>query len=136
MASVVGDVLGLTILRGPDVNNGAENNAFKTYHGVLFVNNSVAGTATQVVGGTDTLDVDCGAAIQAQTRNGKTVTVRGIPQICVPLANSVLQFAGTTTVSSNTVSITPRTNAWNANATITAVTATRPYGLAVTWTEA
>lgn len=136
MAAVVGDVLALTIVRGPDVNNGAENANFKTFHGILWLNNAVAGVNTQVAGGTDTLDCNVQTAIAAQTRNGKTATVRGVPQVCSPLMNSVNSFSGTTTVSSQTASITPKTSDWTTNATITAVAATRPYGLAVTWTEA
>ncbi len=137
MAAVVANVLAVELGRQDDIANGAWNAAFHVKCAKVYVDNNVGGvTPTQVAGGTDTLDCNLVTAIQNATRNGKTVTIRGVPQVCQVLQNSVLQFAGTTTISVATVSISPVTNNWSSNATITAVAATIPYGISVCYTEA
>lgn len=78
---------------------------------------------TQVAGGTDTLDVDLDAIIEAYLRQGKTCTVRTVGNVAIVGAArnaSGTAFGATFTFSSETISITPKTTDWSTNATIAA----------------
>jgi hypothetical protein len=87
---------------------------------IVYIEN---GTSSTVAGGTDTLDCDLGAAIQGKVRNGKTVTIRSADVAVGPAYVGGTAYGATSSMSSNTVSITPKSAAdWTTNATLPANT--------------
>jgi hypothetical protein len=87
--------------------------------------------ATQVAGGTDTLDFDLSSAAVHGLRSGETLTPRSA---CVPQCaqSSSTEYAGTVSISGSTVSLTPKTTAaWSANATVAASALVIPFGVKV-----
>lgn len=142
MAARTASVRGVVIERGNDDARGAActNYAIATLkRATVYIDSN----GVDVAGGTDTLDCDLGAAIQNSVRNGKTVTVR---TLCISQAQvndnagAETAYAGYHTVSSNTVSITPKSTSYltgGTNATITGThTVVQPYGVFVAYTEA
>lgn len=142
MASVTASVRGCVIERGNDDAPGAAvtNYAISTLkRATVYIDSN----GVDVAGGTDTLDCNLATAIQNSVRNGKTVTVR---TLCVSQAlindnaGAQVGYAGYHTVSSNTVSITPKSTSYltgGTNATITgAHVVVQPYGVYVAYTEA
>jgi len=134
MASVTATVHSIVIERGnDDLHSSAIGNLRRAT--VYIDNNSV----TAVAGGTDTLDCNLATAIQNSVLDGKTVTVRtyALSQAAMTAAAT---FAGYVTLSTNTISITPKTDGYltgSTNATIPASTAiTCPYGVYVVYTVA
>lgn len=92
---------------------------------VLYVNNG----ATQVAGGTDTLDVVVDTLL-AGIRSGATFTLRDWAVWQGGRNSSDVEYVATGTVSSNTISLTPKTPAaWSSNATIAASALTVPMGI-------
>ncbi len=107
---------------------------------VYFDNNG-----TQVAGGTDTLSIDLGAAIQNSARNGKIVTIQNFAMSQafasrVPSTGVETILAGYATISGNVLSVTPKTTGWVTGSTNGTMSATdqsvRPFGVYVTFTEA
>lgn len=142
MAAVTATVRNVVIERGSDDARGASC----TNYAIASLKRATVyfdPNGTDVAGGTDTLDCNLATAIQNVTRNGKTVTVR---TCCVSQAlvndNSGTEtaYAGYLTVSSNTVSITPKSTSYltgGTNATITgSVPVVQPYAVFVGYTEA
>lgn len=102
-------------------------NATRRIRAIIYVNNG----ATQVAGGTDTLDVNVATLLAAALDNGKTYTLRD--WMVFQLAqSSAATFAATGSVSGSTISLTPKTPAdWSTNAIITASSLLVPFGIAV-----
>lgn len=138
MSAVTATVLGVVIERGDD--DARANAIGNLKRATVYLTTG----GQDVAGGTDTLDCNLATAIAASTRNGKTVTVRGTPLITQAYANvtgtTETTYAGYLTLSTATISITPKTNGYltgSTNATITgAHTVLRPYGVTVAYTEA
>lgn len=145
MAAVTAIVVGFEMSQGdhqaaPGSNQG---NEFKGYV-------SLSNGATQVAGGTDTLDCNLATTIQNQRRNGKTVTVINLYHVAVAECarnTSGTAFDALLTISTNTISVRPKTPAdGTTDATITASAIgddtgsvganARPYKLFVSWREA
>ena len=145
MAAVTAIIAGFRIYEG-DHQASAGSNQGNEFKGALYIHNG----ATQVAGGTDTLDCNLATAIQNQRRNGKTVTVITIAHVAI--AECARNASGTAfdasfTISSNTVSLTPKTLAdGTTNATIAASAIggdtgnikpeARAYAVFVSWREA
>lgn len=97
------------------------------------------GTSSTVIGGTDTLDCDLSAAISGKVRNGKTVTIRSADVAVGPAYIGSTAYGATSSLSTNTVSITPKAASdWSTNATIPANTTTtyRCFRVACWYSEA
>lgn len=88
--------------------------------------------ATQVAGGTDTLDLAVSTVAESRMRGGLTLTPRSW-LIVQPVLGASVEYAGTITNSSGTLQITPKlASDWSTNATIAANGATNaPYVLHV-----
>jgi hypothetical protein len=134
MAARTAIVRAVEIVRGNDqARNGETLTATKV--ALVSIDNGSVGT---VIGGTDTLDCDLSAAISAVVRNGRTVAVRGA---CVagPAHVSGTAYAATHSLSSNTISLTPKSASdWSTNATLPVgpVSANdRPFMVAVCYSE-
>ena len=90
--------------------------------------------ATQVAGGTDTLDLSVSASVdtlsglaETRMRQGLTLTIRSC-QVVQPLQSSSTEYAATLAVSGSKIQLTPKTVAdWSTNATIAASAAVIPY---------
>lgn len=138
MSAVVANSVGVQLVRGDDANVAGENANFKVKNYIIYFDHNVGGnTLTAVTGGTDTLDVAVDTLINAATRNNKTVTLRAAAICQCAHDTNGSSYSGTITISSNTVSVTPRTSAWNSNANLSASYGLdRPYGLFVTVNEA
>jgi hypothetical protein len=123
MSAVTATLLDCVILAGP---HDAGSTAKKHLRAVLYVTNG----ATQVAGGTDTLDVNVRTALQTFFRNSVLYTLRA--SMVYQTAMGTAEYAGTLSTSSNTISLNPEsiTN-WTTDATIAASNLTRPYGIAV-----
>jgi hypothetical protein len=128
-------VRAVEIVRGDDLARAGETTT-ATKVALVSIDNGSAGT---VIGGTDTLDCDLSAAIAAFVRSGKTVSVRGA-SVAGPAHVSGTAYAATSSLSSNTISLTPKVAAdWSTNATLPVgpVSATdRPFMVSVTYSEA
>lgn len=127
-------VRAVDIVRGNDMaRNGETTTALKV--AIVSIDNGNVGS---VIGGTDTLECDLSAAISGIVRNGRTVTVRGA---CVVGAAHVsgTAYAATSSLSSNTIALTPKAAAdWSTNATVPVgpvSAADRPYMIAVGYSE-
>jgi hypothetical protein len=134
MAAVTARLIAVQFYRGDDDAVGAENANFKVKNYLLSFDNG----GTQVAGGTDTLNLDVGAAITGNNHEGKTVTLRAACLAkCFYDAASGTSFAATISISSNTVQLTPVTSNWSSNGTITSsMKGDRPYQIFVTVNEA
>lgn len=138
MASVTATVVDVAIERGDDDARAAAIGNLK--RATVYINNG----GTAVAGGTDTLDCNLATAIQNSVRNGKTVSVRtvAISQALTTQTTAGVEVthAGYMTLSTNTISITPKSDGYltgSTNSTITASLAVpRPYGVFVAYTEA
>lgn len=90
--------------------------------------------ATQVAGGTDTLDLSVSASVdtlsglaETRMRQGLTLTIRSY-QVVQPLQSSSTEYAATLAVSGSKIQLTPKSAAdWSTNATIAASAAVIPY---------
>lgn len=140
MTAVSATVQGVVIERGPDDARAAAIGTLR--RATVYFDN---GGTTAIAGGTDTLDVDLAAAIQNSVHDGKTVTVRtfAISQALTTRVASTgveVTHAGYATISSNTVSVTPKSNGYvtgSTNSTIAASTPiVKPYGVFVAYTVA
>lgn len=145
MAAVTAIISGFHQIQG-DHQASAGTNQGNEFKGLLYIHNG----ATAVAGGTDTLDCNLATAIQNQRRNGKTVTV--ITSAHVAIAECARNASGTAfdasfTISTNTISITPKTPSdGTTNATIAASaiggdggnikSEARPYAVFVSYREA
>ncbi|NBW23702.1 MAG: hypothetical protein EBR82_88735 [Caulobacteraceae bacterium] len=125
MAVVAGTVQAVELVRGPDDAYGNEIATGQMLSASLSIWND---TSSVVNAGTpDTLDVNAATAIQNARRDGKTVTVRTAAIVQTLVVGSTA-YAGTITLSSNTVKITPQTAAWSGTPTIPAnTTETKRY---------
>lgn len=138
MAVVTASVRAVELIRGNDDARGSAIGALK--RAVVYIDSN----GVDVVGGTDTLDCNLATAIQNSVRNGKTVTVRGAPAICQAIvtdsSGTETTRAGYLTLSTNTISITPKTDGYvtgSTNGTVTgAQSVVQPYGVFVAYTEA
>ena len=138
MAAVTATVQNVVIERGDDDARATAIGNLK--RATVYIDNG----GTAVAGGTDTLDCNLATAIQNSVRNGKTVTVRtvAISQALTTqtTAGAEVTHAGYMTLSSNTISITPKSDGYltgSTNSTITAsLDVVRPYGVFVAYTEA
>lgn len=133
MAAVSASNTSVEILRADDDAPAfaGESNNFRLKRAVIYGTNG----STAVAGGTDTLDFACGTLIQNSVRNGKTVTVRAA---CVYQCASTgaTTYAATSSISTNTVSLTPKTSDWSTNATVSASTLVKPFAILVSYSEA
>lgn len=134
MAAVTARIIAVQFVRGDDDSVGAENANFKTKNYLISFDNN----ATQVAGGTDTLNVAVNTVIPGNNHEGKTVTLRAAC-LAKPFydAASGTSFAGTLSLSGSTVQLTPVTSDWSSNGTITnTMKGDRPYQIFVTVNEA
>lgn len=139
MAAVSLVARNVVLERGPDAARASSLSALKVAT-VYCDGNGVA-----MVGGTDTITIDLGSAIQSSTRNGKTVTVRGV-MVVQPITTQVASTGvettreGYVTFSGNTLTLIPKTDGYltgSTNGTVSATeTVVAPYGIAVAYTEA
>lgn len=138
MSAVTAVVQNVVIERGDDDARATAVGNLK--RATVYIDNG----GTAVAGGTDTLDCNLATAIQNSVRNGKTVTVRtvAVSQALTTQTTAGVEVthAGYMTLSSNTISITPKSNGYltgSTNSTITAsLDVVRPYGVFVAYTEA
>lgn len=138
MSAVTATVQNVVIERGDDDARAAAIGNLK--RATVYIDNG----GTAVAGGTDTLDCNLATAIQNSVRNGKTVTVRtvAVSQALTTQTTAGVEVthAGYMTLSSNTISITPKSDGYltgSTNSTITAsLDVVRPYGVFVAYTEA
>lgn len=134
MAARTAVVRAVEIVRGDDrARAGETTTATKVAH--VSIDNGSVGT---VIGGTDTLDCDLSAAISGVIRNGKTVSVRAA-SVAGPAMVSGTAYAATSSLSTNTISLTPKLTDWATHATLPIGPASandRPYMISVTYTEA
>jgi hypothetical protein len=123
MAAVTATVLDCRIISGP---HDAGSSAKQHIRAELYLTNA----STQVAGGTDTLDCNVQTALQTALRNAKTYTLRDWA-VCQTAFGSA-EYAATGSVSTNTISLTPKSiSDWSTNATIAASNLTRPIGISV-----
>tara|TARA_R110000868_G_scaffold62436_1_gene188646 strand:+ start:920 stop:1327 length:408 start_codon:yes stop_codon:yes gene_type:complete len=135
MAARTATVKGIRLVRGDDSAMSAETDNTRTHYAEVSLAND---TASTVIGGTDTLDLDLSTGIQNSRRDGKTVTVRSAA-VCIPALVGSTFYTATNSLSSNTISLTPKLAAdWTTNATLPAnTTATnRPFTVLVVYTVA
>ena len=127
----------VVIERGPDAARAAALSALKIAT-VYCDHNGVA-----LVGGTDTITIDLGAAIQASQRNGKTVTVRGA-MLVQPITTQVATTGVETTregfisFAGNILTLVPKTDGYltgSTNGNVATDAAIVPYGVSVAFTE-
>lgn len=138
MSAVTAVVQNVVIERGDDDARATAVGNLK--RAIVYIDNG----GTAVAGGTDTLDCNLATAIQNSVRNGKTVTVRtvAVSQALTTQTTAGVEVthAGYMTLSSNTISITPKSDGYltgSTNSTITAsLDVVRPYGVFVAYTEA
>lgn len=138
MASRTASVKNVLLLRGDDDARATAIGNLK--RAVVYIDNNLV----VVTGGTDTLDCNLATAIQNSTRNGKTVSVQtvAIEQALTTQTTAGVEVthAGYMTLSTNTISITPKSDGYltgSTNSTITAsLPVVRPYGVFVAYTEA
>lgn len=138
MSAVTATVQNVVIERGDDDARATAVGNLK--RATVYIDNG----GTAVAGGTDTLDCNLATAIQNSVRNGKNVTVRtvAVSQALTTQTTAGVEVthAGYMTLSSNTISITPKSNGYltgSTNSTITAsLDVVRPYGVFVAYTEA
>jgi hypothetical protein len=139
MAAVTATINNVVIERGPDDARAAAIGNLR--RATVYFDN---GGTTAVAGGTDTLDANLATAIQNSVRDGLTVTVRtvAISQALTQQTSAGVEttFAGFLSLSSNTVSITPKTDGYVTGSTNGSITANtpivRPYGVYVAYTVA
>ena len=124
MAVVSATTLDVQIVSGPhDAGKTPKNHV----RAIIYVTNG----ATQVAGGTDTLDVVVQTVLRTAFRNAKTYTLRSFA--VAQTAFGTDEYAATLADSSGTIQITPEAIAdWTTNDTIPASDLTRPYGIFVT----
>ena len=138
MPAVTATIHNVVIERGPD--DARANAIGNLRRATVYLDN---GGVTAVPGATDTLDANLATAIQNSVRDGLTVTVRtvAISQALTQQTTAGVEttFAGFMTLSSNTVSITPKAASdWSTNATLPANTTTtyRCFRVACWYSEA
>ena len=139
MAAVTATINNVVIERGPDDARATAIGNLR--RATVYFDN---GGVTAVAGGTDTLDANLATAIQNSVRDGLTVTVRtvAISQALTQQTSAGVEttFAGFLSLSSNTVSITPKTDGYLTGSTNGSITANtpivRPYGVYVAYTVA
>jgi hypothetical protein len=136
MAARTASVRAVEIVRGNDAAFPGEVAATITKIALVHIEN---GEASTVAGGTDTLDCDLSAAISGKVRGGigSTVTIRSACVVRPAYVNSTA-YAATSSLSTNTVSLTPKQSDWSTNATLPANTTKtdRCFVVAVGYTEA
>ncbi len=138
MSAVTATVQTVVIERGDDDARATAVGNLK--RATVYIDNG----GTAVVGGTDTLDCNLATAIQNSVRNGKTVTVRtvAVSQALTTQTTAGVEVthAGYMTLSTNTISITPKSDGYLTGSTNSTITASldivRPYGVFVAYTEA
>ena len=138
MSAVTAVVQNVVIERGDDDARATAVGNLK--RATVYIDNG----GTAVAGGTDTLDCNLATAIQNSVRNGKTVTVRTVAVSQALTTQTTVgvevTHAGYMTLSSNTISLTPKSDGYltgSTNSTITAsLDVVRPYGVFVAYTEA
>ena len=134
MAARTATAKGVRIVRGDDLAGSNETDTTRTWYAEVALQNDTANT---VIGGTDTLDLNLATEIQNSRRDGKTVTVRSAAVATAALLGTTF-YTATSSLSTNTISLTPKTADWSTNATLPAnSTATiRPYMVLVVYTVA
>ncbi len=121
VAAVVKDVV---IDEGP-------SNAYRGSVPRIMAKIYVTNGATQVAGGTDTLDIVVQTVLRARLANLATYTVRSFC-VCQTGFDGTDEMAATISNSAGTLSLVPKTIAdWSTNDTIAASTMTIPYGVIV-----
>jgi hypothetical protein len=138
MSAVTATVQTVVIERGDDDARATAVGNLK--RATVYIDNG----GTAVAGGTDTLDCNLATAIQNSVRNGKTVTVRtvAVSQALTTQTTAGVEVthAGSMTLSTNTISITPKSDGYLTGSTNSTITASldivRPYGVFVAYTEA
>ena len=142
MAAVTASVRNIELIRGDDASR-ADAVAVAVGNvkcAIVYIDPN----GTAVAGGTDTLDCDLAAAIAGKVRNGKTQTVRTVA-LCQAITTQTsagveVSHAGFASLSTNTISITPKSTGWVTGSTNSTIAASlpymRPYGVFVTYTEA
>lgn len=133
MAVVAATNTSVEILRGDDDAPAfaGESNNFRLKRAVIYGFNG----ATAVIGGTDTLDFVVNTLVQNSVRNGKTVTLRSA-SVVQAASTGAVSYAATISISTNTVSLTPKTADWSTNATVSASTLVKPFAILVSYSEA
>ena len=129
---------GVRIETGPnDIRNASIADLF---HASVFCdNNGVA-----AVGGTDTITIDLAAAIAANARDGKTVTVQtiAINQALITRTSAGVEVAHAAyaTLSSGVMTVVPKSDGYLTGSTSNTISATaeviQPYGVYCSYTLA
>jgi hypothetical protein len=143
MASRTATCVGVDLIRG---NDDAPGSSVTNYSAASLKRAmvSISNNGLDWVGGTDTITIDLSAALAAYVRNGKTQTVQGCPAVMqamrVDNAGAQSAFAAYVTLSSNTLTIVPKTNGYLTGSTNGSVTGSytlvAPLVVAVAYTEA
>lgn len=122
MAVVAAVIKDFKVLEGPQDQTASTTKRMR----VLFL---IDNGATQVAGGTDTLDLVVSTACQNALRRSDTFTLRDWAVWQTGRSTST-DYAATGTVSGSTISLTPKTPAdWSTNATVAASALVVPYGI-------
>lgn len=143
MASRTATCVGVDIVRGDDDAPGSSvtNYAIASLkRAVVYISNA----GLDWVGGTDTITINLSTALAGVIRNGKTQTVRGCPAVVqamrVDNAGAQTAFGAYVTLSTNTLTIVPKTDGYvtgSTNGTVTgSYTLIAPLAVEVAYTEA
>lgn len=119
MAAVSASNVQFVPLRGPDDFGAGDSTNLNLIRGVVYGDNG----STQVAGGTDTLDFNIATIIATATggaHDGKSYTLRQCSLFQFARTSASTEYTGTVAVSSNTIQLTPKTNDWSTNATVSA----------------
>ena len=143
MASRTATCVGVQIDRGNDDAPGIAVTNYATAslkRATVFISNN----GIDWVGGTDTITINLSTALAAYIRNGKTQTIQGCPAVTqamrVDNAGAQTAFAAYVTLSSNTLTIVPKSDGYVTGSTNTTVTGSytliAPLAVSLAYTEA
>lgn len=143
MAARTATCVGVDLIRGDDDAPGSSvtNYAVASLKRAMV---SISNNGLSWVGGTDTITIDLSAALAAKIRNGKTQTIQGCPAVMQAMrtdnAGTQTAYAAYVTLSSNTLTIVPKSDGYLTGSTSATVTGTHtlvaPLVVAVAYTEA
>lgn len=143
MASRTATCVGVQIERGNDDAPGSSVTNYSIANlkrATVFISNN----GLDWVGGTDTITINLSTALAAYIRNGKTQTIRGCPTVTqamrVDNAGTQTAFGAYVTLSTNTLTIVPKTDGYvtgSTNGTVTgSYTLIAPLAVTLAYTEA
>lgn len=140
MSSYTMTVRGVVSERGMDAARASDAGLNALNIATVYVDNN----SVSWVGGTDTVTLNLATAIQNSRRDGKTVTIQGLPVVTQCLttqstAGAEVPYCAFLSLSSNTVTLTPKSNGYltgSTDATIGALPAVRPYAITCAYSVA